>query len=59
MPNKWCVLFYWLLVCLDIPGEFDVLGINLVICVHNKNRKTVKPLGLASQQQHQLKYPHL
>ena len=21
MPNKWCVLFYWLLVCLDIPGE--------------------------------------
>ena len=22
MPNKWCVLFYWLLVCLDIPGEF-------------------------------------
>ena len=22
MPNKWCVLFYWSLVCLDIPGEF-------------------------------------
>ena len=21
MPNKWCVLFYWLLVCLDIHGE--------------------------------------
>ena len=22
MPNKWCVLFYWLLVYLDIPGVF-------------------------------------
>ena len=22
MPNIWCVLFYWSLVCLDIPGEF-------------------------------------
>ena len=21
MPNKWCVLFYWLLVCLDIRRE--------------------------------------
>ena len=26
MPNKWCVLFYWLLVCLDIPGEFVYFG---------------------------------
>ena len=25
MPNKWCVLFYWLLVCLDIPGELFIL----------------------------------
>ena len=25
MPNKWCVLFYWLLVCLDIPGEFPIM----------------------------------
>ena len=29
MPNKWCVLFYWLLACLDIPGEFGKNVCNL------------------------------
>ena len=34
MPNKWCVLFYWLLVCLDIPGEFVYFGGRFKIIFH-------------------------
>ena len=40
MPNKWCVLFYWLLVCLDIPGEFVYFGGRFKI-INSPHRRSV------------------
>ena len=41
MPNKWCVLFYWLLVCLDIPGEFVYFGGRFKI-INSPHRRSVR-----------------